>query len=108
MAPMALILLFLTGRWIWPSSHQWLWIALMGSFSMLGQFCFNKSVLNTDLSSLMPLNFLRLIWMSLIGLTIFGEDIRFNVLIGGGIILASTTYITWREKQIKDQTSKES
>jgi len=49
----------------------------------------------------MPLQFTKLIWVSLIGLFIFSETPDLWTWIGGVIIFVSVIYITYRESFIK-------
>jgi len=49
----------------------------------------------------MPLQFTKLIWVSLIGFFIFSETPDFWTWIGGVIIFVSVIYITYRESFIK-------
>ncbi|MEJ2028899.1 MAG: EamA family transporter, partial [Maritimibacter sp.] len=44
---------------------------------------------------------LQLIWASLIGASFFGEPIDVWVVLGGGLILGSVVFITWREAVLK-------
>ncbi|MEM6726919.1 MAG: EamA family transporter, partial [Pseudomonadota bacterium] len=43
--------------------------------------------------------FLQLVWATLIGLLLFGEAIDSFVILGGLMIIAAVSYITWREAQ---------
>lgn len=103
MTPITAFLLFTTSHWVWPVGMQWLWILSIGIFSTAGQLFLTSAIKEAELSYLLPFDFLRLIWMSLIGFIIFSQDIKINVLIGGGIILSSTVYIALREKKLKTQ-----
>lgn len=51
-----------------------------------------------------PVTFLQLIWAVLLGLLVFGEPIDGWVVLGGSIILASVTFISWREAVLKRKT----
>jgi drug/metabolite transporter (DMT)-like permease len=44
-----------------------------------------------------PVTFLQLVWAVLLGWLMFGEAIDGWVVIGGVIIMASVSFITWRE-----------
>ena len=44
-----------------------------------------------------PVTFLQLVWAMLLGTLVFAEPLDFWVVMGGAIILASVTFITWRE-----------
>ena len=48
-----------------------------------------------------PATFLQLVWAVLVGSIIFGEEIDLFVIGGGGLILGSITFMSWREAVIK-------
>ncbi len=58
----------------------------------------------SDTTFVMPLQFTKLIWVSLIGLFIFSEIPDLWTWIGGIIIFISVVYITYREAFIKKDT----
>jgi len=47
----------------------------------------------------MPIDFLRLVWGVLLGLAVFQEIPDIYAVIGGAIIFASSTWLTWRERR---------
>ena len=44
-----------------------------------------------------PVTFLQLVWAVLLGAVVFGEAADGWVIFGGAVIMASVTFITWRE-----------
>jgi drug/metabolite transporter (DMT)-like permease len=48
-----------------------------------------------------PATFLQLVWAVALGALVFGEGIDPFTVLGGGVIIASVSYITWREAMIK-------
>jgi drug/metabolite transporter (DMT)-like permease len=53
-----------------------------------------------DTGAVMPLDFSRLVWASLLGFIIFSETPDLWTFIGGGIIVAAASYIIVRESQL--------
>jgi drug/metabolite transporter (DMT)-like permease len=47
---------------------------------------------------IMPMDFTRLIWISVIAYVAFAEVPGFYTWIGGAIIFAATAFIAWRER----------
>lgn len=47
------------------------------------------------------MTFLQLIWASLLGVALFAEPFDPMVLVGGGMMIAAISYITWREARRK-------
>jgi drug/metabolite transporter (DMT)-like permease len=44
-----------------------------------------------------PVTFLQLVWAVLLGAALFHEPIDGWVMFGGAVIMASVSFITWRE-----------
>lgn len=84
--------------WVWPPLEGWL---LMGAIAVAGtcaQLCVSQSLKETEPTLVMPFDFLRLIWVAVIGFWIFGEVPDQFVWAGGAIIFASGVYLAFRER----------
>jgi drug/metabolite transporter (DMT)-like permease len=101
MVPFALVpALFV---WQWPS-----WMALglcvaMGLIGTLGHLAFAQAFRLADSTAIMPLDFTRLVWASLLGFLIFAEVPSLAHWLGGALIFASTLYIAYREARLARQ-----
>ncbi|MEL0106671.1 MAG: DMT family transporter [Rhodospirillaceae bacterium] len=84
--------------WQMPNWEQWLWFAAMGITGSLGQTALAQSFREADMTAVMPLEFLRLVWAAIIGYFIFFEVPDLYVWIGGTIIFSASTYIAYRER----------
>ena len=60
--------------WVWPDLHQWLWLTLMGLTTGISLLLFTQGVKEALTSIVMPLDFLRMVWMSVIGYLVFSES----------------------------------
>ena len=81
--------------------NQLLIFIIMGTAGLLSHWCMTQSLKMSDTTFVMPLQFTKLIWVSLIGFFIFSETPDFWTWIGGVIIFVSVIYITYRESFIK-------
>ena len=75
-----------------------IFIAITGT---LAQTIMNLAFEKGELALLLPFDFLRLIWSVLIGYSLFAEEPEITLWIGGFLIIASTSYIAWRESKLK-------
>ena len=96
MAPLALIPALWV--WQWPTGEQFLWLALIGVFGGLGQLAMTEALKVGETHIIMPMDFTRLIWISVIAYVAFAEVPGFYTWIGGAIIFAATAFIAWRER----------
>jgi drug/metabolite transporter (DMT)-like permease len=73
------------------------WLFLVAIFATAGHFTMTKALSAAPLAVTQPVTFLQLVWASLLGYVVFNEKIDFWVLMGGGIIIASVSFISYRE-----------
>jgi len=86
--------------WIPPSLEDVLWLGLVAVFATLGHFTMTKALKAAPLMVTQPVTFLQLVWASLLGAFAFGEAVDFYVLLGGGVIIASVSFISYREWRV--------
>ena len=99
---------FILSLFFWQSIsfNQLVIFSLMGSSGLLSHWCLAQAFKMSDTTFVMPLQFTKLIWASLIGLFIFAEQPDIWTWVGGVIIFISVVYITYREAFRKKGTSK--
>jgi drug/metabolite transporter (DMT)-like permease len=85
--------------WQTPTLEQLLLMFAIGIFGNISQLSRAHSYRFADLSALMPLEFVRLLWMAGFGFVFFGEVPDIWTWVGGIVIFSSSTYIALREKQ---------
>ncbi|RZI46777.1 DMT family transporter [Rickettsiales endosymbiont of Peranema trichophorum] len=80
-----------------PSAQQLLLLLLIAICSKLAQLCIARAYQYTDVTVLMPFDFTRLVFTSIISYTCFGEILGANVAVGSFLIVMSGYFITTRE-----------
>ena len=85
--------------------YQLIVFTLMGASGLLSHWCLAQAFKMSDTTFVMPLQFTKLIWASLIGLFIFAEQPDIWTWLGGIIIFIAVVYITYREAFKKKGTS---
>jgi len=90
--------------WQWPNVDQLLLLAVMGIAGSIGQTALAQSFREADMTAVMPLEFLRLVWAALFGYLFFAEVPDVWVWTGGSVIFAASFYIAIRERQFGKQT----
>ena len=86
--------------------NQLLIFAFMGATGLLSHWCLAQAFKLSDTTFVMPLQFTKLIWASLIGLFIFSEQPDLWTWFGAIVIFISVVYITYREAFKKKGTKK--
>ena len=99
---------FILSFFYWESINfnQLIIFILMGASGLLSHWCLAQAFKMSDTTFVMPLQFTKLIWASLIGLFIFSEQPDIWTWVGGVIIFISVVYITYREAFKKKGTLK--
>jgi len=92
--------------WESVSFNQLIIFVFMGASGLLSHWCLAQAFKLSDTTFVMPLQFTKLIWASLIGLFIFAEQPDVWTWVGGVIIFISVVYITYREAFKKKGTQK--
>ena len=83
--------------WITPDPVDVLWLGLVAVFATAGHFTMTKALHAAPLAVTQPVTFLQLVWATILGAVAFGEAVDFWVLLGGGVIIASVSFISYRE-----------
>ena len=86
--------------------NQLLIFCFMGATGLLSHWCLAQAFKLSDTTFVMPLQFTKLIWASLIGLFIFSEQPDMWTWFGAIVIFISVVYITYREAFKKKGTKK--
>ncbi len=87
--------------WQWPDPGQWVWLFAVGVVGTLSQMAMAQSFRVAEATAVLPFDFSKLIWGTLIGYFVFSEVPDVWTWIGGIIIFAGVSYIAYRESQLK-------
>ncbi|MEM7242570.1 MAG: DMT family transporter [Pseudomonadota bacterium] len=86
----------------WPTGLTiWIWLWVLIVTGLLRQFADIQSYKFAEASVLTPIFYLRLIFIAVGGYVLFNEIPRMNTWIGASIVIASTLYMTYRERQLE-------
>jgi drug/metabolite transporter (DMT)-like permease len=84
--------------WTMPSLTTFLWLIGVGVFATAHNLCVAQAFREAELSAVAPLDFAKMIWISMYAVWIFEEPLDGWTWLGAFIIFASTTFLTMREK----------
>ncbi len=88
---------FALAVWVTPTLGQLGWMFLVACFATAGHYTMTLAFAAAPLTVTQPVTFLQLVWAVLLGYLAFGEAVDGWVILGGAIIMASVSFITWRE-----------
>jgi drug/metabolite transporter (DMT)-like permease len=99
--------LFAIPDWQTPTLEQLGLLLLLGALGSLVHVCFAQALKNADVSVISPLDFCKLLWVSILGFLAFGEIPTTETWIGSVMIFGSATYIAYRERKVKSKDTEE-
>lgn len=88
---------FAIAVWVTPTLAQLGWLFLVACFATAGHYAMTLAFAAAPLTVTQPVTFLQLVWAVLLGAVVFGETVDGWVIFGGAVIMASVSFITWRE-----------
>ncbi|MFN3663123.1 DMT family transporter [Yoonia sp.] len=91
--------------WVTPTLGQVGWLFLVACFATAGHYTMTLAFAAAPLTVTQPVTFLQLVWAVLLGAVVFGEAVDGWVVIGGLVIMASVSFITWREAVARRQVT---
>ena len=95
LAPFALM------NWVTPTLGELALLFVVAIFATAGHYTMTLAFASAPVTVTQPITFLQLVWAMLLGALVFSEPVDLFVILGGAVILASVTFITWREAQLK-------
>lgn len=87
--------------WVPVSWENLGWLFLTAVFATTGHFTMTLAFRAAPLTVTQPVTFLQLVWATLLGAVVFSEPADVFVILGGALIIAAVSYITWREAMLR-------
>lgn len=95
------LLPFAWAVWVPPSPTTLGWFFLTAVFATAGHYTMTFAFAAAPLTVTQPVTFLQLVWAVSMGALVFGEAVDGWVVLGGAVIMAAVSFITWREAVLK-------
>ena len=90
-----------TQVWEWPTMNQLFMFLLIAIAGTMTHWFLNEALKRAEISSLLPLDYLRLIWSVSLGFIFFDELPHAGLWFGAALILGASTYIGVRQSKKK-------
>jgi drug/metabolite transporter (DMT)-like permease len=85
--------------WRTPTLVELGWLLLVAAFATAGHVTLTQAFRSADMAVTQPIQFFQLVWAALLGLMLFGEYPEVWTWVGGGMIIASATWIARYESR---------
>lgn len=91
------------GVWHWQpmATADWGWMALLCLTAALAHWLLIRAYEVAEASAIQPFAYLQLVFVTVIGLSVFGETLRSNVALGAAIVVLAGLFTLWRAQQSK-------
>lgn len=91
---------FAFANWVTPTWDGLGLLFMVACFATAGHYSMTLAFAAAPVTVTQPVTFTQLIWAVLLGYLVFDEPADVWVIVGGAVILASVTFITWREARL--------
>ena len=91
-------LVFAVFNWTVPTLPDLGWLFLVGAFGTIAHVCLAEACKVADVTALLPLDYMRLIWAGLLGYLLFSEIPDKWTILGGTVIFVCGLYLLFCER----------
>jgi len=95
-------------QWAWPGLRDAPWVIALGVVGLTAHYCMTRAFRIADSMVVVPIDFLRLPLIAVVGAVFYREPLELVIMIGAAIIFAGTFYSIRRESMGRLQPSPES
>jgi drug/metabolite transporter (DMT)-like permease len=86
--------------WTTPTATHWPWLILVGVSGLTAHYCMVRALSLADAMLVVPMDFLRLPLIALVGYAFYGEHIDGYLAMGAGLIIAANLInVLWERKK---------
>jgi drug/metabolite transporter (DMT)-like permease len=84
-------------QWVWPGLRDLPWVLALGVVGLSAHYCMTRAFRLADAMVVVPIDFLRLPLIAVVGALLYGERLDLVIMVGAAVIFAGTFYSIRRE-----------
>ena len=92
------ITLVAIGQFQWLAPTDWIWMGILCLCGITSHYLLIRAYELAEASALQPFAYTQLVWVSIIGVMVFGEVLRPNVIVGVLIVVSASLFTLWRAR----------
>jgi drug/metabolite transporter (DMT)-like permease len=92
--------------WVAPTAADLPWILAVGASGFAAHYCMTRAFALADATLVVPMDFLRLPLIAIVGALAYGERIELATMLGAALIFAGTYYSVSRETRARPPTGR--
>ncbi|TMH13739.1 MAG: DMT family transporter [Betaproteobacteria bacterium] len=85
--------------WVAPALVDLPWILAIGAAGLSAHYCLTRAMRIADATLVVPIDFLRLPLIAVVGMLFYSEPLEFSIMLGAATIFAGTYYSVQRESR---------
>jgi len=88
------------GLWHWQAMTpaDWVWMATLCCTGALGHWLLIRTYAVAEASAVQPFAYLQLVFVAVLGITLFGEALQTHVIVGAAIVVSAGVFTLWRQR----------
>ena len=88
------------GIWFWEPTapRAWVFMGMLCCTALAGHFLLIRVYEIAEASAVQPFAYLQLVFVSVVGIAVFGETIEMHEIVGAVIVVAAGIFTLWRER----------
>lgn len=92
---------FAVAVWVTPTMSEIGLLFGVAFFATAGHYTMTLAFASAPVTVTQPVTFLQLVWATALGALVFAEPVDIWVVVGGTVIVAAVSFITWREAVLR-------
>ena len=92
---------FAVAVWVTPTMSEIGLLFGVAFFATAGHYTMTLAFASAPVTVTQPVTFLQLVWATTLGALVFAEPVDIWVVVGGTVIVAAVSFITWREAVLR-------
>ncbi len=88
-------------NWLWPSTYTWGWLVVLSITALSAHYCMARAFKLADATVVVPMDFLRLPLIALVGFAFYNEAIDLWLVLGAAVILSGTLFNIHGETRVR-------
>lgn len=102
-----LAMLFSLTNWQWPEGIMWLWLVIIGLCGLFAHFSMSKAMTYADANVVVPIDYLRLPLIMLLGYWLYNEGVDLYLVLGAMMMLSGNLIGLSAEKKAAEKKSRQ-
>jgi drug/metabolite transporter (DMT)-like permease len=95
-------------QWVWPGMRDLPWVIAIGAVGLSAHYCMTRAFRIADAMVVVPIDFLRLPLIAVVGMLFYNEPLELSIMLGAGVIFSGTFYSIRRESMGRLEPARES